>query len=199
VFGPLNSVPAFFDWPGCPFSTANMTGVLRHTPGEFALYSLSLLLGKHGIISHNLPLLLGLPAALAVLPRRSPYRPELLIGLGWCAAAWLLYAALSNNSSGASCSIRWFVPFLAPGFFLLAVYLKQQPRRVADLLVLAGWGAVLGLLMWRRGPWGFGMVPLLWPVVGAALVSWFALIVWRRRRREVATSGSVEESSPLAA
>src|SRR5207248_3725986 len=65
VAGPLNAVPAYFDWPGCPFNTRNMTGVLRHGPGQLVLYSLGLLLGKHGLLSHNLPLLLALPAALA--------------------------------------------------------------------------------------------------------------------------------------
>ena len=186
TLGPLNAVPAFFDWPGCPFGTQNMTGVWRHGPIKLVVYSLSLLVGKHGLLNHNLPLLLALPAALAVLPHRSPHRPELLAGLGWCVAAWLMYATLSNNYGGACCSVRWFVPFLAPAFYLLAVYLKQQPQRWLDLLVLGAWGAVLGPIMWMVGPWTLRMVPLVWPLAGGAVVSWAALAWWRRRNERLA-------------
>jgi hypothetical protein len=33
--------------------------------------------------------------------------------------------------------------------------------------------------MWTVGPWTLRLVPLLWPVVGAALASWAALACWR--------------------
>jgi hypothetical protein len=188
VVGPLNAVPAYFDWPGCPFGSHNMTGVWRHGPVKLTVYALSLLVGKHGLLNHNLPLLLALPAAFTVLPRRSPHRPELLAGLLWCLATWLLYAALSNNSGGACCSVRWFVPFLAPAFHLLAVYLKQHPGRRVDLAVLGAWGAVLGAIMWSGGPWTLRMVPLVWPLAGAAVVSWLALAWWRRRGTPVVVS-----------
>jgi hypothetical protein len=186
VLGPLNAVPAYLDWPGSPFGTQNMTGVWRHGPFKLIVYSLSLLAGKHGLLIHNLPLLLALPAAVAVLPRSSSHRPELIAGLGWCVAAWLLYATMSNNYGGACCSVRWFVPFLAPCFYLLAVYLKQQPQRWLDLLGLGAWGAVLGMIMWTVGPWTLRMVPLVWPVSGAAVVSWGTLAWYRHRQKPVA-------------
>jgi len=37
----------------------------------------------------------------------------------WCLGVWLLYAALSNNYGGLCCSIRWFVPLLAPAVYWL--------------------------------------------------------------------------------
>jgi len=184
VFGPLNAVPAFFDWPGCPFGTNNMTGVLRHSPGKLVVYALSLLFGKRGVVVHNLPLMLCLPA-LPVLLRPSRYRPEVLAGLLWCAAAWGLYSLTSNNSSGACCSVRWFVAFLTPGFLLLAVYLKRHPERVADLAALAALGAVLGAVMWLVGPWTLSIVPGLWPIVGCGVASWLAVRLWPWRTMAV--------------
>lgn len=177
VTGPLNAVPEYLAWPGSPFSTGNMTGVMRHSPTGFLLYAGSLLGGKHGVVVHNLPLFLCFPA-LATLGR-SKWRLELLAGLGWCGGAWILYSLMSNNHSGGSCSVRWFVPFLAPGFFLLATYLAACPDRIADLAVLGGWGTILGLTMWWVGPWTTRMIPGLWPVVGCALASWLVLCIWR--------------------
>jgi hypothetical protein len=179
VFGPLNAVPAYFDWPGCPFGTNNMTGVLRHSPVHFVTYALALLFGKHGFVVHNLPLLLCLPA-LTVLWRPSRYRAEAVAGLLWCGLTWGLYALSSNNYSGACTSVRWFVPFLAPGFLLLAVYLKERPERARDLAVLASWGALLGIVTWSVGPWATRMIPGLWPIVGCAGASWLAVRLWRR-------------------
>lgn len=181
VAGPLNAVPEYLAWPGSPFGTGNMTGVLRHSPGGWLLYAGSLLGGKHGFLVHNLPLLLAIPALASI--RSSVWRLELLGCLGWCGAAWLLYSLMSNNHSGGSCSVRWFVPFLAPGFFLLAVYLVEHPSKFADLAVLGAWGTVLGFTMWRIGPWTTRMIPGLWPVVGCALVSWLGLVAWRAVRR----------------
>src|SRR5207253_651669 len=115
--------------PGCPFNPQNMTGCVHRGPLETTVYALALLFGKQGFLCHNLPLLLALPA-LALWPRRStPHRPELTVLLGWCIAAWLLYAVLSNNYGGACCSVRWFVPFLAPAYWLLAVYLVRRPEQ----------------------------------------------------------------------
>ena len=65
--------------------------------------------------------------------------------VAWCGGTWLLYAALSNNYSGPCCSIRWFVPFLAPAYYVLALLLKRFPEYRWDFYVLSGWGAVLGI------------------------------------------------------
>jgi hypothetical protein len=181
VWKPMNMVPEYSAWPGCPFNPGNMTGFVRHGRLRLLIYAVALLLGKKGIVVYNLPLLLGLPALFAVLRRPSGHRPELLVTLGWCAATWLLYSVLSNNYGGASCSIRWFVPFLAPGYYLLAVHLRQHPQHLVDFLVLSFWGGVLAALMWGQGPWAQHMVPLLWPIVGAAVVSWGLCGWWRRR------------------
>ena len=87
----------------------------------------------------------------------------------------------SNNYSGTCCSIRWFVPLLAPFYFLLAVFLKEQPRFAADLLLLAAWGAVMGAVMWSKGPWMMHMVPGFWFFQAGALLSWLGWRLWNRK------------------
>src|SRR5439155_26090965 len=99
----------------------------------------------------------------------------------WCAATWGLYALTSNNYSGACCSVRWFVAFLAPGFLLLAVYLKRHPERARELAALAAWGAVRGVVMWLGGPWTTRMVAGLWPIAGCGVATWLAVRLWPRR------------------
>src|SRR5262249_60935496 len=88
-----------------------------------------------------------------LLWRRTPEWPEVLFASLWCTGTWLAYAVASTNYSGACCSVRWFVPLLAPGYYLLALFLREHPRFRGDFLLLSGWGAVLAVLMARDGPW----------------------------------------------
>ncbi|HEX4608522.1 MAG TPA: hypothetical protein VH092_09975 [Urbifossiella sp.] len=185
-WAPPNMNPAYFRYPGSPFTEENMTGFLRHGPLNQALYAAGMMLGKHGFLNHNLPLLLAAAGAWTVFRRPFPGRAELVWLLAGCGAAWGLYAVLSNNMGGQCCSVRWFVPFLAPGFWLLGVLLKKRPDYRPDFYALAGWGAVLGGLMMQAGPWADRMVPLMWPVVGIALLTW-AGVAARRWRQPAAT------------
>ncbi len=194
---PVNMYPGYFTWPGSPFTAANLTGYARRTPGDQLVYALALLFGKKGFLVHNLPLLLALAGGAAALRRPFAGRAELVALLGWCGATWLLYAVLSNNSGGACLSVRWFVPFLAPGFWLLAVVLRDQPARRPAFLALAAWGCVLGGLGVWAGPWAMRMVPLFWPVVGAALLTW--AVVARRERQAVRAAAEPGEGVRRAA
>jgi hypothetical protein len=178
---PMNMYPEFFGWPGSPFTTENLTGFSRHELTNQLLYAGGMLVGKHGFWNHNLPLLLAVGGAWGALRRPFPGRAELLALLGWCAAGWGMYAVLSNNMGGQCCSVRWFVPFLAPGWWLLAEVLKRRPELRADLFALSAWGGVLGAVMWRGGPWLDHMVPGMWFVVAAALLTWGA-VAYRRSR-----------------
>jgi hypothetical protein len=187
VWKPVNMVPEYCAWPGSPFTPANMTGLASRQPLKLPVYALALLFGNHGLVSHNLPLLLAIPA-LAILRRPSPNRPELVFALGWCSGTWLLYAGLSNNYGGAGCSIRWFVPFLAPTYYLLAVLLKERPEFRPDFLILSVWGSVLAAIMWWNGPWILNMVPFHWPIVGAALLSWLIYRFGYAKRRSLRVS-----------
>jgi hypothetical protein len=201
VWKPINMYPEHFRFPGTPFTEENLTGFLRHEPLDQFLYAGAMLVGKHGFWNHNLPLLLAVAAGWPVLRREFRGRFELSTMLGWCAATWLLYAVLSNNMGGGCCSVRWFVPFLAPGFWLLAVVLRDRPRQRAGFLALSAWGVVLAGLMWWKGPWTMRMVPLMWPVVGSALLTWG--IVAARRNQQAAVVSTLplkrHEPRPIAA
>jgi hypothetical protein len=184
---PANAVPEYLAWPGSPFHRGNMSGVWGHAgAGAFALYALDLLVGKKGFLLHNLPLLLAL-VTLPFILRRVRERAEVLTAATLCAAIWLVYSAGSTNSSGMCISVRWFVPLLAPGFFLLAVILRDLPATTRDLVVLSAGGlGMAGLAAWV-GPWWPYLVPGYWFVVGGTLVAWGGMHFTRRSSGDTAT------------
>jgi hypothetical protein len=196
---PANAVPAYLSWPGSPFDATTMTGEWNHAGvGAFALYALDLLFGKRGFLGHNLALYLAVPAAAWLLWSPSRKRPEVVLAVGWCVGVWLVYAATSTNYSGACCSVRWFVPLLAPGYLVLAVFLYHWPTYRRDFAVLSAWGAAMGAVMWWKGPWMLRMVPQYWVFVGGAAASWGA-VRWSDRRGLVATRSAARPSSRVAA
>ncbi len=185
TFKPANAVPEYFEWPGCPFNAQNMTGSWKHASVlHLAVYSADLLVGKRGFLGHNLPVFLALPALFVLLRRRRTEWPELLLTGAWCGGTWLLYASTSNNSSGQCCSIRWFVPLLAPCYYVLALFLREYAHMTWVFLILSGWGGVMAGLMWWLGPWMKHMIPLYWPLQGAAVVSLAICWSWRRRHQD---------------
>lgn len=183
TFKPANANPEYFLWPGCPFTPENLTGGWAHRDlGHFVTYAAALLFGKRGFFGHNLPLILLIPAAAHLLRKRLPERAELVYCAFLCGGVWLTYAMASNNYSGQCCSIRWFVPLLAPAYFCLALFVREHRRFRTDLLLLSGWGALMAGLMWWYGPWMKHMVPAFWTLQGGALAMWAVLGYWRRRR-----------------
>jgi hypothetical protein len=191
TLGPANSVAAYLAWPGSPFSTRNMTGGWGHeTMSHFFVYAAALLVGKHGFIDYNLPLWLALAGLLVLLRRPRAESPEIVFTAALTGGSWFMYAALSNNYSGPCCSIRWFVPLLAPAYYALILLLRERPALVRDLALLSLPGAILGAVLWWRGPWE-GKVPLaLWPLNAAALIAW-SLIGLRRAKTYAAAVKSL--------
>jgi hypothetical protein len=177
---PPNTVTEYLAWPGSPFTPETMTGRLHHRPLDLASYALALLFDGRGFLVHNLPLLLPGLAAVWVVPRaRGPERALALHAIAWMAATWLAYALTSTNHSGACLSIRWFVPFLAPAFLLIAVLIRDQPDQRGPLVLSSGWGILLAAAMWHAGPWTQRRIVVLWPIVIALGVS-TALRQWKR-------------------
>jgi len=169
---PLNTAPESLAWAGSPFDRSNMTGLWHHqSPLHFIVYAAALLIGKRGFLGHNLPLLLAV-ATIPAWRRQVEELPEVVFAGLFCLTTWLLYAALSKNYSGAALSIRWFVPMLAPGYFVLAVFLRDHPHYYIDFLVLSGFGAIIGLLGWFYGPWVKHILPFYWPLQAGALIAW---------------------------
>ncbi len=168
---PLNMHPEYLAWPGSPFDTT-MTGVLRPRPFAQFTYTLDLLVGKKGFLTHNPPLMLAVAAGVLVLKRASRDRVELLALIAWVVIAWLMYGVLSKNHGGACVSVRWFVPFLVPGFWVLAKVLKERPEYRRDFAVLALWGLPLAASAWLVGPWWMRIVPGYWWVFGGSLLTW---------------------------
>lgn len=192
---PAASVPEYLAWEGSPFSSATMTGQLNHaTPLEALSYGLQMLIGRRGFLLHNLPLFLLVPTLLAPLARASKvgaggtavqkgelsFTPEMIWSWSWCALGGLVYAMSSNNYSGACLTVRWFVPFLAAAYFLMALQMRAQ-RWIAPLLVLSLGGVVLMALAWKNGPWALRGVPGFWFVVAATFGGWLWVIVRQRR------------------
>ena len=189
TFGPANAVVEYFQWPGCPFNAATLTGGWHHPDiASFGVYAIALLFGKRGFVGHDLPLFLLVPALWLLLRQRSREWPVLWLALAWSAGTWLVYAASSRNYSGANCGIRWLVPLLAPGYYAIALVLVRWPRWRAGFAVLTAAGAVLMAIAWGYGPWISHMVPGFWPIQIAALAGW-AVVAWRGAKRRPTAAG----------
>ena len=180
TFGPPNANPAVFDYPDSQFDAHTMTGRWNHTGlGDFISYAFLLLFGTHGFVLSNPILLLAAPAAGWTLWRLPAARLETVCFGLWCLGVWLLYAALSNNYSGQCCTIRWFVPLLAPSVYWLALLLRDMPRSRLDFIVLSGWGTALSAFFWYYGPFGaFDYLPafpyFFWSVQAVGFLIWLA-------------------------
>lgn len=169
---PMNAVPEYLNWPGSPHNLANMSGVWAHEgPVDLGLYALDLLWGKKGFLLHNLPLLVLIPGLIPLIGCRHE-RGEVLAAVLMCLGVWAMYSVGSSNRGGACLSIRWFLPLLAPGFFLLALALREWPALRRDLTFLTLGGSVLVGLMIVAGPWTLRMVPGYWGVVLLTAAVW---------------------------
>jgi hypothetical protein len=193
---PANAVAEYFQWPGCTFNAQNITGGWQHASVvQFLVYAADLLFGRRGFAGYNPPLFLAIPAMLIrVRHRRAEERPELLSAAAWCGGTWLLYALTSNNSSGQCCSIRWFVPLLAPGYYALAILLRDYERFQWEFAILSGLGAVIAGVSWRHGPWMKHMVPFYWLLQGAMIFSLAVCWIWRRHRRRTGHAGETDRT-----
>jgi hypothetical protein len=172
TFQPANAVPAYFDYPGTSFNETNMTGRWTHeSVRHFLGYLVGLWISDRGFLCFNLPLCVLLVGAMRLY--RSRVGDWVTVwGAVWALTTYLLYAVLSSNFSGGCLSVRWFLPFLAPGFYALALLLRHFPEcYLRDFRLLTAWGLVMGGVMWGSGLWQ-GFVPASWPVMLLAGCHW---------------------------
>jgi hypothetical protein len=184
---PANTVSTFLSWPGSPFDQGNLTGTIGHESLWHVLsYALQLLVGKKGFLLHNPPLLMAVMSLPVLLGRGRRVSiketPELLFAATISVGTWAVYSVMSTNYSGACASVRWFVPLLAPLFYVLAIYVRERPLSWPSFLALASWSLVMALIMWWKGPWMARMVPLYWLWVAAAIGTWIVTARCRPRR-----------------
>ena len=182
---PANAVPEYLAWPHSPFKD-NLTGQWRHADaGHFANYALQLLVGKRGFLGHNLPLLLIFPAAIVLWRRKGPHLPEVVFCLAVGGCVWLVYAVGSTNYAGACVSIRWFVPLIGLGYFVVMALLREVPVAAVDFGILTVGGVTLMATAWPEGPWRLHLLPAYWPIVGVTLTVWAGYrwrVGWTARR-----------------
>jgi hypothetical protein len=178
TIGPANAVPEYLNWPGSPFDARTMTGGLKHSPLQLVLYCLDMLFAKKGYISHDFPLFLFPASVILVWRYQREQRRTVAFVAVWFLLGFMAYAISSTNLSGACCSIRWFVPYLAPMFWIIALMLKDSPRYRIDLLWLTLIGLPFGILMWWQGPWTQWMVPGFWIWLGIAGLGWLSIRIW---------------------
>jgi len=208
TFGPPSSHPEFFNYPDSEFNASNMTGRWNHADADaFLAYAFLLLFGSRGFVLANPTLWLAGPAAAAeaAAGRAADWRPEALFGLLWAAGVWLVYAALSTNFGGVCCTIRWFVPLLAPAYFVLAARLRERPALWPDFLLVSAWGCVLAWFAWMGGPWyerppqlNGAADPVFWGAQAGLALSWGGLWAWRRRaRRAAARSAAAQQAAEV--
>jgi hypothetical protein len=186
---PANAFPEHFLWPGSPFTAQNMTGGWNHeSVTHFVSYALGLLGGNRGFLLHNLPLWLLAPALWLLLRQRLAERLDLWLTAGSSVSIWLVYAVCSTNGGGGCTSVRWFLPLLAPGYYVLAVFLREYPNRLAEFGVLNAVGLIMAAVMFREGPWMLHMVPYYWVMVGVGVVGWVVSMLVRRRTERAAVA-----------
>lgn len=183
TIGPANANPEYLNWPGSPFNSANMTGHWQHQNlRDFAVYSLELLFGQKGFVSHNQMLILAFMAIPVLLRLKLREQPELICGLLWSAGTFGAYAAASNNYSGLCVSVRWFVPLLAPAFLAIALLLRERPRLTMDFLILSAFGVVWSSIAWSGGPWRKPSLTCLWVILGSGQACWLGFRLASRFR-----------------
>ena len=169
---PANAVLEYLQFPGSPFNDRTATGGMKHSVSGLIIYGLDLLVGKKGFLTHNWPLFLATLGAIRIFWEQPRYRAILGFCLGWAGLSWWTYAATSTNLSGVCLSIRWFVPLLAPGYWALAIFLKEQPRYSRDLIWLSCVGCGMTVVMMVYGPWMPHLVPGWWVWVAVAGIGW---------------------------
>jgi hypothetical protein len=86
------------------------------------------------------------------------------------------------------------VPLLAPGYFALALLLRERPLWLGDFLILSFAGMVWGVAAWIDGPWQKPSLLLLWITLGCGKLSWLSYRLWFVRPSQMIVPGQAMEN-----
>ena len=177
TFWPASASLQNFQWPDSPWTSDNLTGSWKHPNLQSAVKSAMGFL--FGFLLHNPTLLLALAGFVLLLRdrRKVDEMPELIFAAAWSAGTWLLYSSASRT--GQIGFARWFLPMLAPGYYVLAILLRERPKLWREFLILSGGGAVIAANLWRWGPW-IRIVPNIRTALATALLVW--IFLWLSNR-----------------
>jgi hypothetical protein len=129
---PFAARPEFFSYPGSPWvtageGTARLTGASRNAVPFAIRYGFLMLFGKRGFLLYNPLACLAVFGVVRAAARRTGYWREAVAVLLGSTAVIAYYAFSSANFSGASYSIRWFVPMLPLWWFFGGSALERAP------------------------------------------------------------------------
>ena len=174
-WGPINANPAFFQWPGCPFTPESLTGGFKHPHlGKFLLYTGDMLFGKKGFLFHTGVGLLGVLVLLRLVSAPSNPSPKgmwVASGLAFSIGV-LVYALGSNNQSGLCRSVRWFVPLGIPLWYVASSLVNGGGWRFRVYAASVFVGLWVGIWGAWLGPWEGSVLPGYW--VSVAFLAGFA-------------------------
>jgi hypothetical protein len=141
--------PPLWKYPGSTFDESNLSGIAQQSNlFDTLVYGFHMLLGNRGLISHSPILIFALWGLGRLWRNRRALNPRLVYGLAM--AGCFLFVALcvlrTNNYSGASYGIRWFVT-ITPMLCLALGTLEDELRRSRFLRVTFSAVALLSILL----------------------------------------------------
>ena len=148
---PVQLNEQLFMYPGSPWiDFLALSGVRANDLGTALHIAWLYLFGPNGFVLYNPLLFVAIPLTVREVWRRGPFWREALATLGASGVIFVFYVATTTNESGASYSIRWFVPLLPLLLFFLYPFFETltKLRAVAFAalatasLVIAGIGVV---------------------------------------------------------
>jgi hypothetical protein len=152
---PINLHAEFFRYPGSVFDETNLSGFLRHDTESFFVYAFHMLVGRFGLVPYNPLLLVALPGLFWQVRRKGPFRNEATVVVICSSVLVLYYLLATNNYSGWSYGVRWFVPIVPLlSFFAYPIFVRPSPAKgILYGVVLAV--AVAVMLLGAFNPWSY--------------------------------------------
>jgi len=116
----------YFEYPGSPWiGSGELSGMTINHGLFFLNYSFNALLGSKGFLLYNPLLFIALPYLIREIRSGRTFRQEALAVSIVSLIIILYYLLVTNNYSGDSYSIRWFVPLLPLLFFFIHPFFEN--------------------------------------------------------------------------